>query len=184
MPPADFALSIGECLYHQRSVLDHLVWALVKGNHQTPGKHNEFPIMLTAYSHPKRESDSDAFCRIMQKTEPRPEKLVGVHPDAVALIERAQPYNRMSKPRYYVALVHKLAQQDRHHALPTSQVIMGEPEALKIKLILPRGVRIIDEETLFKAGDSLKVGTNSTGIASPPGAWSPRCTWNPRSPRP
>jgi hypothetical protein len=42
LPPASIALPVGESLYHGRSALDHLVWALVKANRET-GKAQRIP---------------------------------------------------------------------------------------------------------------------------------------------
>jgi hypothetical protein len=160
-----FALWAGESLYHGRSVLDHLVWALVKANGQTPGHHNEFPVLDRCPQTAKRESTRDAFLRDMLKEadpsnpKSRPGKLRGIDPDAAALIECLQPYNRGSKPTDYLTVLHKMARDDRHHELHTSQVIMGKPDHLGLRLEVPEGVTIVDREPLFKPGDRLEVGT-------------------------
>jgi hypothetical protein len=59
--PARFAIPVGESLYHGRSVLDHLVWALVKANGKTPGKQHEFPILSDVRGRRKRERKKAAF---------------------------------------------------------------------------------------------------------------------------
>jgi hypothetical protein len=155
-PPARFALPVGESLYHGRSVLDHLVWALVKANHRKPGKHNEFPILDKPPSPRRGESDQDAFIRVMRMAD---HKLAGVRRDAIALIEGRQPYNRQNKPTYFLTVLNRMARDDRHHALHPSLVAMGDPESLSARLAVPEGVAITDWEPLFEAGSSLEEGT-------------------------
>lgn len=43
IPPRPSVL-VGESLYHGRSALEHLVWALVKANHKQPGNAHTFPL--------------------------------------------------------------------------------------------------------------------------------------------
>ncbi|HST33983.1 MAG TPA: hypothetical protein VLJ80_10765 [Solirubrobacteraceae bacterium] len=163
LPPERLALTVGEILYHGRSVLDHLVWALVKANGETPGEHNEFPIGVKPPSRQRGESKRDAFLRIMlkppSKPKERPGKLVGVSVEAATLIESLQPYNRRNKKRNFLAVLNQMARDDRHHALHTSQVRMGDPESFSARLTTRPGVVILDRETLFKAGERLKPDT-------------------------
>jgi len=72
----DAGLVAGEILYHLRSVLDQMVYALVKANGGKPGNHTEFPIF----------SDPAGF----QKGGVS--KLRGVSPQARQAIESLQPY--------------------------------------------------------------------------------------------
>jgi hypothetical protein len=165
LPPDRFALTVGEILYHGRSVLDHLVWALVEANGQTPGQHNEFPVLLKPPDATGSESKRDAFLRVMLKqASPKPKslpgKLFGIDRDAAALIEGLQPYNRRNKKTNFLAVLNQMARDDRHHALHTSQVFMGDPENFSARLVSRRGVVIVDRQTLFKAGERLKPGTN------------------------
>ena len=44
--PVEWSVIIGEILYNMRSALDHLVWQLVITNENTPGRNNEFPIVI------------------------------------------------------------------------------------------------------------------------------------------
>jgi hypothetical protein len=156
LPPARFALPVGESLYHGRSVLDHLVWALVKSNGETPGKDNEFPILPKPPSPGRGESNRDAFIRVMRMPK---QKLFGVSVAAATLIESLQPYNRGNKPTYFLTVLNKMAREDRHHALHPSLVAMGDPESLSARLAVPDGVAVTDWEPLFKAGSRLKPGT-------------------------
>jgi hypothetical protein len=154
LPPARFALPAGESLYHGRSLLDHLVWALVKANNETPGKHNEFPILPKPPSARKGEGDGEAFIRVEGAN-----KLAGVHPDAVAVIERLQPYNGGNDPQYFLTVLNVMARDDRHHALHPSLVAMGHPDSLRPRLDIPRGVVLTHWEPLFEWGDTVEPGT-------------------------
>ena len=74
--PVEWSVRIGEILYNLRSSLDHLVWRLVIINGETPGRHNEFPIVndITEWnSHKSR-------------------KLRGVSSKTENMINRLQPY--------------------------------------------------------------------------------------------
>ena len=74
--PIEWSVRIGEILYNLRSALDHLVWRLVITNGDTPGRHNEFPIVndITEWdSHKSR-------------------KLRGVSSRVENMINRLQPY--------------------------------------------------------------------------------------------
>jgi hypothetical protein len=77
--PARFGLIVGDCFQNLRSALDYLVWELVLAENNQPAENNMFPICSTP----------DAF---KNATKGR-KRLLGVHPDAVALIESLQPYH-------------------------------------------------------------------------------------------
>jgi hypothetical protein len=143
-------------LYHGRSVLDHLIWALVKANRETPGKHNEFPILPGPPTPRRGESKRDAFLRVLPGEG---QKLAGVHPDAVALIESLQPYNGRNPKTNYLAVLNKMARDDRHHALHPSLVALGDPSEFAARLVVPIGVTIKEWEPLFKARSRVKPGT-------------------------
>lgn len=77
--PARFGLIIGDCLQNLRSSLDYLVWELVLVANKQPTKNNMFPICST------RE-------RFQEAVDKR-DRLLGIAPEAVALIESLQPYH-------------------------------------------------------------------------------------------
>jgi len=77
--PARFGLIIGDCLQNLRSSLDYLVWELVLAAKNQPGKHNMFPIC-----------DSREF---FERAVTKSNRLLGVHPDAIAEIDALQPYH-------------------------------------------------------------------------------------------
>ena len=74
--PIEWSVSVGEVLYNLRSALDHLVWQLVLGNGQKPGRNNEFPVVN---SHDDWQ-DATRW------------KLTGVGDDVKEQIRRLQPY--------------------------------------------------------------------------------------------
>ncbi len=153
--PQRFAIPVGESLYHGRSVLDHLVWALVNANDQTPGKQHEFPILPAPPTPRQGESPEAAFVRTSGGS-----KLVGVHRDAMAVIERLQPYNRANEPNYVLTVLNEMARDDRHHALHVGWITMADPRNMgEQRLAVPMGVAITAWEPLFRAEDSLNAGT-------------------------
>jgi hypothetical protein len=154
--PARFAIPVGESLYHGRSVLDHLVWALVEAKGKTPRKHHEFPILREVSGRRKREWKKTAFIRTSGDG-----KLAGIDRDAIALIERLQPYNRRKNVANYVLTVlHEMAREDRHHALHIARIMLADPRNLvESSIRVPKGVTVTAFEPLFKAGDSLKADT-------------------------
>jgi hypothetical protein len=153
--PARFAIPVGESLYHGRSVLDHLVWALVEANGKTPGKQHEFPILFGVSGRRKWERQKAAFIRTNGSG-----KLVGVHKDAIAVIERLQPYNRGNHPNYFLIALNEMARDDRHHALHVARIMLADPRNLvESSIRVPKGITITAFEPLFKPGDSLKACT-------------------------
>lgn len=153
--PQRFAIPVGESLYHGRSVLDHLVWALVIANGSTPGRHHEFPILPAALTPRRGESTAAAFIRTNGGN-----KLAGVHRDAVEVIEGLQPYNRPKEANYVLTVLHEMARDDRHHALHVGWMLMADPRNMaEPRLALPKGVVITAWEALFRSEASLGVGT-------------------------
>ncbi len=153
--PARFAIPVGESLYHGRSVLEHLVWALVKANKQTPGEAHGFPLLDKPIPRIKRERfHRDSFIRTHCNG-----RLVGVNPDAVAVIERLQPYKRRKRPPYVLTVLDEMAIEDRHHALHVARTMMADPRNLRDLGIRPRKGTVVEWEPLFKAGDRLKADT-------------------------
>jgi hypothetical protein len=80
--PARLPIIAGDCLQNMRSALDYLVWELVRAEGEEPGKHNMFPICPT----------EDAFKDALKSRGKRSGNLAGVNEDAVAMIDRLQPY--------------------------------------------------------------------------------------------
>lgn len=153
--PQRFAIPVGESLYHGRSVLDHLVWALVIANGRSPGRHHEFPILAVPPEARAGESAAAAFIRTSGAN-----KLVGVRRDAIEIIEGLQPYNRPEEASYVLTVLHEMARDDRHHALHVGWMIMADPRTMaEPRLALPTGVVTTAWEPLFRPEQSLDVGT-------------------------
>ena len=153
--PQRFAIPVGESLYHGRSVLEHLVWALAEAGNETPGENHTFPLLKAPPTPKKRESTRDAFIRSEGGG-----RLAGVDPAAIAVIEGLQPYKRGNDPYYVLTILNEMARDDRHHALHVTQVYMGDPRHLvEGSLRLRPGTSIIDWKPLFRTGDRLEAGT-------------------------
>lgn len=84
-PPLRWGVMIGEIVHNLRSALDQLVWQLVKLNGRTPGKWNYFPII--------GKRPQAGFAGIARGQGKRRGPLWGVSDEALACIERLQPYH-------------------------------------------------------------------------------------------
>ncbi len=147
--PPSFAVLIGESLYHARSALEHLVWAMVKANHKKPGHHNSFPLLGEGST----ASFMAATNRPREKKKP-PGALVGVPKRARALIESLQPYHAPDPSTHFLAVLNRMARDDRHHALHGSW-IGGEDIDFRHIFRVPRGVEITEYVPLLERGRRL-----------------------------
>lgn len=151
--PPRFSVLIGECLFHGRSALEHLIWAMVKANHKKPGKHNSFPVQSTG--------TTKAF---MIDTN-RPKKgrhnagpLRGVPKQARTLIETLQPYHAPDAATDWLTVLNEMARDDRHRA-PHGSWAGGRGEDVRHLLVPKRGVEISDYSNLLEHGRRLVPGT-------------------------
>lgn len=111
-PPDHWSLLIGEFAHQARSALDHLVWALVGLNDNTPTIRNQFPILHQREDWKGRHGVS---------------RLHGVADQHIAWIENLQPYNRTTEPNARFAarlamddplsLLSSLNNEDKHRVL-------------------------------------------------------------------
>ncbi|MBA3808994.1 MAG: hypothetical protein H0X28_11495 [Solirubrobacterales bacterium] len=142
--PPGASIFIGESLYHGRSALEHLVWALVKANRKKPGTHNSFPIW--------KEGTTATFMKVTNRPSSgkrRPGPLVGVSKQARTLIESSQPYNGMNPPLHVLALLNRMAIDDRHHALHAAYMAVWDDGSKIEPLFQPHsGYRITDFRNL------------------------------------
>jgi hypothetical protein len=158
--PPRLAVLVGESLYHGRSVLEHLVWALVKANRKKPGKDHTFPI----WTKPRRLRDSPSDAHSF-KAQTKRRELAGVPAKAVAMIEEAQPYNREHPEWHFLATLNRMARDDRHHALHSAHVGLrerdgaGQPVDIEPVFTPIRGYRITEFESLMRDGKALVRGT-------------------------
>jgi hypothetical protein len=90
---------IGDCIQNLRSSLDYLVWELVLCSKNTPKKRSQFPICDTPEGFQGQVSRH---------------RLDGVPPDAVAEIERLQPYHSTPPSRHFLFVLNELANINKH----------------------------------------------------------------------
>ncbi|MHB8240832.1 MAG: hypothetical protein ACYDHN_02470 [Solirubrobacteraceae bacterium] len=150
----DLGVLIGESLYHGRSALEHLVWALVKANHKKPGHEHTFPIWDERPFLPGARDTADAFARITKKKQ-----LKGVSKGALTLIESLQPYNRPDPLMSVLFVLNRMARDDRHRALHASFVGARDVPDLEDRFPPPRGTQILAFQTLLRGGKGVKPGT-------------------------
>jgi hypothetical protein len=158
IPPRPSIL-VGESLYHGRSALEHLVWALVKANHKKPGKDHTFPL-LDVRPHVKGARDTaDAFLRITKRKQ-----LAGVPIAAIRLIESLQPYRRPEPARSFLSILNHMARDDRHHAIHSSFVGSRRAADMQSWFRVPPGVHFIDFRPLLREGQRVVAGTKIAGF--------------------
>jgi hypothetical protein len=149
--PVDASVLVGESLYHGRSTLEHLVWALVKANHKKPGKHNTFPIAT--------EGTTARFLEVTNRPREgrrRPGALRGVPKQARALIESLQPYNRSNPSDHWLSVLNQMARDDRHHALHASYAVVWDDGArIRSLFHAHRGYEITQFRDLTRSRRSL-----------------------------
>jgi hypothetical protein len=124
--PPLWSVMSGNIVHNLRSALDHLVWQMVLANGVEAPREgtggNGFPIKRTP------PGKGETFESIFVANG----KLVGVHPDHIALIEDCQPYKILSKggspEQHVLAMLDKLWQIDKHRHLHfTAFVLPPEP---------------------------------------------------------
>ena len=120
-PPPEIALVMGDCLYSLRAALDYLVWQLVLANDGTPTERTQFPIY---------DSQVDRH-----GTPRRIHVEGGIHPDALATLERLQPYHRAERPEAHpLAILQRLSNIDKHRRL---HVTRGATTPVRVVLSRP-----------------------------------------------
>jgi hypothetical protein len=152
-PPPLLSVLIGESLYHGRSALEHLVWAMVKKNHKEPGYTNTFPIFDALLARRGSLTSAEAFIEITQRNQ-----LAGVPVEAVKLVERCQPYHAPDASIHFLSILNRMARDDRHHALHGSYV-GGMGDDIRNLFQTEPGVVITDFENLLRFGEGVAEGT-------------------------
>lgn len=84
-PPLLWGVVIGEITHNLRSALDQLVWQLIKTNNRRPRGNPTYPIL--------KVPPDQGFVAFALGTAKCPGPLRGVSSEALALIERTQPYH-------------------------------------------------------------------------------------------
>jgi hypothetical protein len=140
--PAKLPVIMGDSLQNLRSSLDYLVWELVLAAKNTPGKHNMFPICST----PQAFSDAAVKQR----------RLLGIPVDAMAIIERLQPYNCGDFSKSLLWLVDDLCNINKHRRVPLTRMHGGvAPEGTETKTVNGEVWTRVD---LSKIKDDTKIG--------------------------
>jgi len=153
LPPPRMSVLAGESLYQARSVLEHLIWALVKANHKKPGTVHTFPILPKPIG-TKGLTDAQAFAAHVNKTG----KLVGVQRAAITLIEKLQRYNTPHPGDYTLTVLTKMARDDRHRTLPGLFVGGADPSILQSLFLPHRGSEIVAFKTLLRQNQRIVIG--------------------------
>ncbi len=105
--PIRLPILTGEVLYHLRSALDHVAQQLVLAHGGTPDIYTAFPVW------------EDRFATYKSKN-PRPHFEIsgGADPGALAIVEAAQPYQRVDDPTLHpLWILNELMNIDKHRAL-------------------------------------------------------------------
>lgn len=109
--PPRFSVLSGEIVHHLRSCLDHIIWELSDDTtrNSKDGRYLEFPILET------RPAPENKFTRYYRKIQ-------GVqHVGALQLIEKFQPYHRVTPSIDPLWIVHQMDIADKHRELVLTQ---------------------------------------------------------------
>ena len=149
--PARIGLIFGDALQCLRSSLDYLVWELVEAAGNTPHRKLMFPVALTSEQY---ESDLKS---------PRRD---GAAPEAIATIERFQPYLQPNPKETVLGILDELTNVNKHRRViftalhgvagdlpPSFPYIMGvvrnvSPEGVVLSEVPIRGVLTLQEGLL------------------------------------
>lgn len=115
-PPPEISLITGDAIHNLRSALDHLACELVLANGQTPLRQTCFPIFDTATKYQNMDT----------------KKVRGMSRGALRAIDAAKPYKGGNEALY---TLHELDIADKHHALLTTIVAVGEA-AIEVRITL------------------------------------------------
>jgi hypothetical protein len=118
-PPPRIGIILGDCVHSLRSALEYVAWQLVLANDNTPTNETGFPVL------PKRPKSDEALRQHV--------KVMGMAADAIDWIAGMQPYTLLdhSPPGdpalHWLALLHQLDIEDKHHAVNLTLVSIGFP---------------------------------------------------------
>jgi hypothetical protein len=123
-PDPDVCAIAGDAVHNMRSALDHLVWDLVLLVGEQPGHHTGFPIWMHA---------NEFRSRALYGTEDRLPQLCGLKPRsrALRLIVAAQPYHSPDPANFWLTLLNRFANHDKHHTIYSFGGIPTEPENIQ-----------------------------------------------------
>lgn len=131
--PAEFRLTIGDCLHNLRSALDNLAYELAVRHHGSSPLPEPFD----------RRSEFPIFGDREWTTRERRNKIGRIHPRAQAIIKRLQPHNRgdefASDPLW---MLHELNNMDKHRAPHITQVAISTWADVPDAPLLPGTINI------------------------------------------
>lgn len=116
-PPEDASLIVGDFIQNLRASLDHLIWAAVEANGQSPTSGNTFPIFTEAPEHGRRGK------------EQWNRQLRGLATAAFPMIEHVQPYKRGDKAEQApLAWLRRLSNEDKHRVVLQTLTAIPAPD--------------------------------------------------------
>jgi hypothetical protein len=154
MPPR-FAVLVGESLYHARSVLEHLVWAMVQANHHTPARAHTFPLWDMPQQLRGATGTREVFIELTTRKQ-----LAGVPTEAIGMIEDIQPYHLPNPTKSGLSILNRMARTDRHHAIHGSFVGGRGVSDMERRFTTPPGVHMTVFERLLSDGEPIVPGTH------------------------
>jgi hypothetical protein len=125
--PARIGLIVGDCIQNLRSSLDYLVWELVLASGNEPTQHNAFPVAYTIGTY-----KDDVKKR---------HRLDGVRDEAIAVIDRFQPFQVEKSARKFARLwiLDYLANVNKHRRV----LLTGWNAILDLDTVQPISFKII-----------------------------------------
>lgn len=110
-PPLRWGVVVGEIVHNLRSALDHLVWQLIRLNGCRPRGNPTYPTLKT---------EPADFRLAVLGTAAKPGPLRGVRDDALAIIERTQPYH--GGGNFVLSALNTIWSADKHRFLVPTHV--------------------------------------------------------------
>ncbi len=146
--PLKASILVGEVVHHLRSVLDHLVVALVKDAGKPVTRNHAFPVC----------SQRTSWEGCLKKGY-----LSGVRPEEVKMIQKAQPYHIDNHRDHYLSALQKLDNLDKHQVLVVIVAAASMAEEVRLgsidedmSLILQPPVGTVrltrEKQEIFRAG--------------------------------
>jgi hypothetical protein len=129
-PPPRLSVILGDCVHNLRSFLDHIAWQLVLANDETPDEKTSFPI----WDRPPRDGTF------------RPPSCRGMSNDALALVERMQPYHEQDRaPEHVLSFIRELSNTDKHRTLNLTAASL---KGIRVRLLLGPNEEVFAEHDL------------------------------------
>jgi hypothetical protein len=162
--PPEWGVIVGDIAHNLHSALDHLVWQLVLANGEKPGAWTYFPII---------SEEGDFLRRAICPSDDKRAMLHGLdwRGEAVAMIERLQPYNTPKGVRrlHPLRILNAVSNADKHRvvhagltafwsATPTVSVDPVGP-GMGVQVILPDGAKLVEHDVRIRPRQTIVGGT-------------------------